>query len=150
MPQLLKDIIAELISLNKNEFQTTVENTISSLIQAGISDTWIIQANTLKEPATLQLLPLSSEVLTAIDDYTKGEYDKCCQQCIISLKKNPEVIELYEIYCKSLIEGKKPFFIQPNISATVDKILEELPVLPQPAQRLANPTEAYGDIEPYR
>ncbi len=61
-------------------------------------------------------------ILLILDEYSIGNFENCIKLCVDALKIKPSVFELYEIYCKSLINLNLDFE-NLNFSPLIDKIL---------------------------
>lgn len=67
----------------------------------------------------------STPYINVLEQYTIGNFEKCINEIPIILKETPFVVELWEIYVKSLIESSK-IFIPTNISEHFDELLKKL------------------------
>jgi len=65
------------------------------------------------------------EIYDLLDEFSFGNYSLCIEKIPIILLENPNHIELWDIYIKSLVETKSKF-IKTNISDYLDKILEDI------------------------
>lgn len=97
-----------LMSKSTNEYDFLSE--ILLVISKKIPDIAIKQMLIVKGKYSFRTNELNKEVLDCLDQYTLGNYDKVLFQCkqYISSKYG-NIIELYEIYAKSLIELNLPF-----------------------------------------
>lgn len=89
----------------------------------------IIQDNKIKNLINLidtnsQLILLNdtAKLLPIFDEYSKGKFEECFILVFEEIKKSPKCFELYEIYCKCLINLKRKFK-KSQVSGIVDSIL---------------------------
>lgn len=120
----LLNLLAELLSSNEsNEYQIAV-NTLKELSE--IDDTRIQR---LKEFCGIKEVAIESlKYIEILEQYSVGNYEKCISEIPIILCETPNLVELWEIYVKSLIESVKQF-IPTSISEHFDNLLRNLYII---------------------
>ena len=78
--------------------------------------------NLLDSNNEILILKETKSILHIIDEYSLGNFTHCIDLCLNKLLKEPSIFELYEIYCKSLINLNLPFK-ETKISFLIDKLL---------------------------
>lgn len=120
----LINLLAELISSNDFNSYQIATNTLRELSE--IND---IRIQRLKEFSGIKEVTIESiNYIEILEQYSLGNYQKCITEIPIILSKKPNLVELWEIYVKSLIESAKQF-IPTNISEHFDEILRNLYVV---------------------
>jgi hypothetical protein len=117
----LLNLLAELLSSSDSIIQQVAIDTLEELSE--IEDNRI---NRLKEFCGIKEVTIeSSKYIQILEQYSSGNYEKCISEIPIILSESPNLVELWEIYVKSLIESAKPF-IPTNISKYFDELLRKL------------------------
>jgi len=117
----LLNLLAELLSSSESIIQQVAIDSLKELSE--IED---YRINRLKEfCGTKEVTIESSEYIEILEQYSGGNYEKCISEIPIILSESPNLVELWEIYVKSLIESAKPF-IPTNISEHFDELLRKL------------------------
>jgi hypothetical protein len=117
----LLNLLAELLSSSDSIIQQVAIDTLEELSE--IEDNRI---NRLKEFCGIKEVTIeSSKYIQILEQYSSGNYEKCISEIPIILSESPNLVELWEIYVKSLIESAKPF-IPTNISEHFDELLRKL------------------------
>lgn len=114
-------IITELASSKDESHNELAKNIITEL-----GDIIDPKLERLKEYTGLKEANIEScTSIEIIENYTLGEYEKCINKIPNFLIENPNNIELWDIYTKSIIEkGNK--FIFPNVSEYYDNLIYKL------------------------
>ncbi len=120
---IMIEVLIKLISTSKKN-DKIILNLVKRLISKNIQDYRLFNiVNLLEEKNEILIQEKNKSILQVIDEYSLGNFENCIQLCSNKLKDNPSVFELYEIYCKSLINLGNDF--QPTkISILIDKVLD--------------------------
>ena len=117
----LLNLLAELLSSSESVIQQVAIDTLK-----GLSEIEDDRINRLKEFCGIKEVTIeSSEYIEILEQYSGGNYEKCISKIPIILSESPNLVELWEIYVKSLIESAKSF-IPTNISENFDELLRKL------------------------
>jgi len=117
----LLNLIAELLSSNESSTRQVAVDTLKELSKI---DDYRIQR--LKEFCGIKEITIESlKYIEILEQYSVGNYEKCIFEIPIILSETPNLVELWEIYVKSLIESAKQF-IPTNISEHFDELLRKL------------------------
>ncbi len=101
---LLKDVLSEMLSLKFKEHKETLKILITKVYELFPNDVQFCQILSLISPNYINKLPIDSEINFLIKEYTLGNYNYCVNNARDIIFKKPTIIEVYEIYIKSLIE----------------------------------------------
>jgi hypothetical protein len=117
----LMNLLAELLSSNEPNARQIANDTLIEFSE--IEDIRIIR---LKEFCGINEVKIeSSKYIEILEQYTIGNYIKCISEIPIILSESPNLVVLWDIYVKSLIESDKEF-IPTNISDYFDDLLKKL------------------------
>ncbi len=120
----LMNLLAELLSSNESNGHRIAIDTLRELSEFGdIRILRLTEFSGIKE-VTIESL----NYIGLLEQYSLGNYTKCISEIPIILSETPHLVELWEIYVKSLIESASPF-IPTNISEQFDELLRNLYVI---------------------
>ncbi len=113
---MLKEILSEMCSAKFKEHSEVLFQIASKLHDIFPNDVQLTQILSILSPVYIEKLPVNNELNSLFREYSKGNYSYCIENGIELIRKNPTIIEAYELYVKSLIEDCKelPNDIFPN------------------------------------
>lgn len=115
------DVVFEISNIESHT--TLVAEVINELEVLGIKD---LRIKRLKEISGIENdFKINDELFEILDSYTIGDYSNVIINIKNFLKENPDCIEVYDIYIKSLVEQNRDFE-KTNVSTIIDNILENL------------------------
>lgn len=103
------DVLSELVGSSNVENIKIAHEVCIRLKSYGILDTRLEQLINILSPGQLNVFDPSIEILNVLDAYAKGEYSECLKIIPDLIAKYPSIIELLDVYTKSLIELKKAY-----------------------------------------
>ncbi|NTD99923.1 hypothetical protein G6M26_30800 [Agrobacterium tumefaciens] len=122
---LIIEIMMRLVAQG-DQYDRTVLKSVNRLLPIVQNDYRLANlSNLLDHQSSAIKLINSTNLIFIIDCFAVGDYDRCINECLENLKQCPTAFELYELYCKSLINSKSKF-VPTDISPIVDKILDDL------------------------
>jgi len=101
---ILKSIISEMLTVRFFEQRGTLLTVSEKLFELFPNDKQISQVLNVLSPTLLKEIKNNEEIYVYINNYSLGKFDKCIETGIELIWKYPNVIELYEIYAKSIVE----------------------------------------------
>jgi len=117
----LINLLVELLS-SEDESYTKIAHMVINEMSA-IDDNRIKR---LQEFCGIKEIKIESiQYIKILEQYSMGDYEKCILEIPNILRETPNIVELWEIYVKSLIESEKQF-IPTNISEYFDELLKKL------------------------
>lgn len=117
----LMNILAELLSSQDESYAQIAYKVLNEL--SAFSDNRITR---LQEFCGLKEINIESKTyINALEQYSIGNYEYCIIEIPKLLKETPYLVELWEIYVKSLIESAQEF-TPTNISEFFDELLKKL------------------------
>jgi len=120
----LINLLAELLSSKDENYNQIALKVINEL-----SEFDDIRIKRFQEFCGIKEIKIESiPYLNTLEKYSMGDYEKCILEIPNMLKEAPNLVELWEIYVKSLIESEKQF-IPTNISEYFDDLLYKLYVV---------------------
>ncbi|MBS3993791.1 MAG: hypothetical protein KGZ87_08745 [Bacteroidetes bacterium] len=117
----LLNLLAELLSSNDSSARQIAVQTLNQLSE--IDDNRIHRLNEFCGIKEVKIESL--KYIEILELYSIGNYEKCVSEIPNILFETPNLVELWEIYVKSLIESGKQF-ISTNISEHFDELLRKL------------------------
>lgn len=113
---LFKDILSEMLSTQFKKQTEDLKLLVTKLFELFSTDIQLCQILSLHTPDYVQRLPTNNQVNALIKEYTFGNYNYCIENASKAILELPTIIEVYEIYVKSLIEQRKEesFELYPN------------------------------------
>jgi len=101
-----------------------VERILKTLKENGFNDYRIDRILEVNKSERI-IKNFNNEIIDLFNTYSEGKYDECIVLCKELLRIQPECIEIYEIYIKSIIE-LNIVFTNTGISEVIDDILKSL------------------------
>lgn len=102
---ILKDILSELLTPSFKEYSEILMLVTRQLFELFPEDIQLCQILSINDSSFITQLPTNSEINKCLNEYTTGNYKYCIDHSKKLIIANPTVIELYEIYVKSIIES---------------------------------------------
>ncbi len=116
------DVLVKLISIDSNNDKFILQYILKIYPDFSNDNRLINIINLLDSKNDFLILKETDSILHIIDEYSLGNFINCIDLCLNKLMIEPTIFELYEIYCKSLINLNLPFK-ETQISKLVDKVL---------------------------
>ncbi len=117
----LLNILTELVSSKKEEYVHLAINVLEEI--ADIND---VRLNRIREFCGTKVIDVDSEnYIQVLENYTLGKYELCISEIPKILATSPGLVELWDIYVKSLIESKESF-VETKVSTFLDVIIHKL------------------------
>ncbi|KUJ51736.1 hypothetical protein [Chryseobacterium sp. JAH] len=111
------------LSSNKQNYKFL--NKTINILSSDIKDERIKRIKEINSFSTEKIEIIVDLNILILNEYSKGNYTKALEICKKQLGKRPEILYLYEIYVKCLLQLKLDF-VKTNINSTIDNILEDL------------------------
>lgn len=120
---IFTEILLKLIS--KNGINDKLVLQILNKLNSIDNDNRLKNIQNLISNEELKVFPKTNDILNIIDEYTLGNYTKCIELCKTEIVKSPYVFELYEVYCKSLVNQRLDF-ISIESDGMINRILSAM------------------------
>jgi hypothetical protein len=122
---LLKNVLTEMLISGSQEHRYNLTLLTRKLSELFPSDIQISQLLNILSPSDIVEIKCNQEVYEYLDKYSLAQFEYCIENGIRLILKYPNVIELYEIYCKSIIELNQEFN-NDDIPKTINSIISIL------------------------
>lgn len=102
---VLKEVLSELLTSRFKEYSDILYSITSQLYELFPEDTQLCQILSVKDYAFISKLHTNTDINKYLNDYSLGNYANCIANARKLIISYPTIIEIYEIYIKSIIES---------------------------------------------
>ncbi|MDF7821385.1 hypothetical protein P1X15_27425 [Runella sp. MFBS21] len=102
---ILKDVLSELLTSHFSEYSGILLLITKELHELFPEDTQLCQILSIKDYSFINKIPTNYEISQYINEYSIGNYKYCISNAQKLILLYPSIIEVYEIYIKSIIES---------------------------------------------